>query len=191
MRGPDRPSAPAQSPTYTEAYPMDKKFEPKKGAPRHLSTRIARWWQSVVSSYELEDHHPHLLTTACEFWDRKQEARKIVEKEGILLQDRFGQAREHPAVKIERDSGLMFAKLLRELALDVDAPGDVARPPAITGHAHRRARCEGAPAEGGQGTARRCSACGVGTTAGRAVPRKRRTRGVDGVGSRCGCDVLR
>jgi phage terminase small subunit len=93
----------------------------------------------VVSSYELEAHHLHLLTGACEFWDRKQTARKIIEKEGILVLDRFGQQREHPAVKVERDSGLMFAKLLRELALDVEALGEAARPPAIHGNAHLRA----------------------------------------------------
>ncbi len=113
---------------------MDKKMR----APRHLSTPSRTWWESVVSSYELEPHHIRLLTHAAESWDRAAEARKLVDKEGIVILDRFGQQKEHPATRIERDSRLTFAKLLRELALDVEAP-DAARPPAIHGNAHLRA----------------------------------------------------
>lgn len=117
---------------------MENKFQPQK-APRHLTARSRTWWESVVSTYALEDHHVRLLTLAAESWDRAQEARKMVDKEGIVVQDRFGQPKAHPAVAIERDSRLMFAKMLRELALDVDAPEEVTRPPAITGNGFLRA----------------------------------------------------
>ena len=119
--------------------PTGENFGAPKRAPRHLSTPSRKWWESVVNTYALEPHHLRLLTHAAESWDRAQEARKMVDSEGIVVLDRFGQQKPHPAVAIERDSRLMFAKLLRELALDVDAPGEGARPPAIAGHSYLRA----------------------------------------------------
>ena len=38
-----------------------------------------------------------------------------------------------PEVAIERDSRLAFARMLRELALDVESPQEFARPPVMTG----------------------------------------------------------
>jgi P27 family predicted phage terminase small subunit len=102
-------------------------------APQHLSAASRRWWLEVCREYELELHHVRLLTLAAEAWDRCQEARERIALDGPYQANRWGELRAHPAVGVERDSRLQFARLLRELALDV-APPDDARPPAITGH---------------------------------------------------------
>ena len=98
------------------------------GAPQHLQPATAAWWERTCADYVLEPHHVRTLTLACEAWDRGQEARVILEAEGITTVDRFGQARAHPAVAIERDARLGFARLLRELDLDAE-PAPSARPP--------------------------------------------------------------
>ena len=101
-------------------------------APKHLQPSTRRWWAKIARTYELEAHHFKLLTLACEAWDRGQQAREILEKEELIVKDRFGQARAHPAVAIERDARIAFARLVRELGLDTeDAPE--ARPPRIGG----------------------------------------------------------
>src|SRR5580704_95807 len=100
--------------------------------PQHLSLRAKRWWAQVVSDYELQPHHLLLLTKCAESWDRAEEAREVLDREGMTYQDRFGQPKLRPEIAVERDSRLSFARLLRELCLDVDAPPE-ARPPRRPG----------------------------------------------------------
>jgi P27 family predicted phage terminase small subunit len=105
---------------------------PRITAPQHLSAASRRWWLAVCREYELELHHIRLLTLAAESWDRCQEARERIAADGPYVEDRWGQLKAHPAIGVERDARLAFARLLRELALDV-APPDDPRPPSITG----------------------------------------------------------
>jgi len=102
----------------------------KPEPPAHLSKEIAAWWSSVVSGWELEEHHVRLLTLAAESWDRAQQARRRLKKFGLVYLDRFGQPRARPEVAVERDSRLAFARLLRELNLDIEPPRE-SRPPGL------------------------------------------------------------
>lgn len=61
-----------------------------------------------------------LLQAAAESWDRIQEAREILAREGSIVTDRYGKPKAHPAVGIERDARVVFARLVRELELDVE-----------------------------------------------------------------------
>jgi P27 family predicted phage terminase small subunit len=97
--------------------------------PTHLHEGTATWWEAVVEEYELEDHHLKLLTLAAETWDRCREARETLAEEGTYYNDRFGQPKAHPAVAVERDSRIAFARLMRELDLD----GDPLPPPKLPG----------------------------------------------------------
>ena len=106
-------------------------------APDHLSKEIAEWYKSVLADYQLEAHHLRLLVLACESWDRCQAARRAVKKHGLTFLDRFDQPRKRPEVGIEIDNRLAFARLLRELALDVFEVDDL-RPGTIRGNAARR-----------------------------------------------------
>ena len=101
-------------------------------APKHLQPTTRKWWREVESTYLLESHQRRLLTLAGEAWDRCQQAREILGAEGIVAKDRYGSPKAHPAVAIERDSRLAFARLVRELALE-DGETPDSRPPRPRG----------------------------------------------------------
>ena len=101
-------------------------------APSHLTKESAEWWEQVYRKYELQPHHQKILTAACESWDRMVQARKGIEVNGLCFVNRHGDRKPSPEVAIERDSRIAFARLVRELAIDGDAPSD-SRPPTISG----------------------------------------------------------
>ena len=96
--------------------------------PSHLTPHTAVWWRSVVADYELEQHHVRLLTAAAEAWDRAQAARAAIDANGLTFTDRFDQPRSRPEVRIEQQSVALFARLIRELGLDLESPTE-SRPP--------------------------------------------------------------
>jgi P27 family predicted phage terminase small subunit len=100
--------------------------------PAHLTKSTKAWWRSVVTEYQLEPHHLRLLQAACEAWDRLQQAREALSNDGLTVEGREGGIRPHPCVAIERDSRVGFARLVRELDLDVEPPSAGGRrPPAL------------------------------------------------------------
>jgi phage terminase small subunit len=101
-------------------------------APKHLCPATKRWWKSVVSTYELEPHHIRLLQLAAESWDRGQQAREILDAQGLtFVDDKLNRLTAHPCIAVERDCRLSFARLLRELDLDVEPTTASSRPPAL------------------------------------------------------------
>jgi phage terminase small subunit len=93
-------------------------------APAHLRPDTRAWWQSVHLDYDLGEHHSRLLTMACEAWDRPCQAREILAKDGIVIGGREAAARPHPAVAIERDARIAFARLVAQLSLDEELPAE-------------------------------------------------------------------
>jgi phage terminase small subunit len=100
-------------------------------APKHLKPPTRRWWLDVHAHFDLEPHHVRLLTLAGEAWDRAGAAREAIARHGITYLDRFGAPRVRPEVAIERDSRLAFARMVRELRLDVEP--DAPRQPGLGG----------------------------------------------------------
>ena len=113
------------------------KQHPTLNAPAHLRPETKAWWLHVHANWRLEQHHTRLLTMAGEAWDRAGEAREILAKDGILLGGREGGSRPHPAIAIERDSRIAFARLIAQLSLDGEATGG---PEYQGGHAVDEAR---------------------------------------------------
>jgi len=101
--------------------------------PKHLRPDTARWFGSVLADFDLDTHHVRLLVKACEAWDRSEQAREAIAEHGMTFEDRFACPRARPEIAIERDSRLAFARLLRELGLDVSPPAE-SRPSPIQGH---------------------------------------------------------
>jgi phage terminase small subunit len=100
--------------------------------PKHLKPATKRWFAAVFEQYSLEEHHEKLLTLAGEAWDRCCAAREALAEHGIVYTDRFGAPRARPEVAIERDSSIAFARLIRELDLDIAPPSEPRRAPALT-----------------------------------------------------------
>lgn len=107
--------------------------------PEHLAPATAAWFAAVVSDYELEPHHLRLLRLAAEAWDRGQQAREALQTHGLTFLDRFNAPHARPEVAIERDARIAFARLVRELALDVDPPAESPRSPRIAPGSGRKA----------------------------------------------------
>jgi phage terminase small subunit len=95
----------------------------KPRAPAHLAPATKAWFAQVQADYRLESHHLRLLQIAAEAWDRTQEARAILAQDGMLVESRQG-PKPHPCIAIERDSRLAFARLLRDLDLDIEVPSN-------------------------------------------------------------------
>jgi P27 family predicted phage terminase small subunit len=106
-------------------------------APAHLREPTRVWWRQVLKDYALESHHLRLLQAAGECWDRLQQARETLDRDGLVIEGREGGMRPHPCVAIERDARTGFARLLRELDLDVDPPSAARRAPGLRSNSGR------------------------------------------------------
>ena len=94
----------------------------KPRAPKGLSVRARAFWSAVTRLYRLEDSDYALLEAAARQLDRASEARKAIEERGALVTDRFDQLKPNPAIEIERQAHLAFARLCRELGVGADIP---------------------------------------------------------------------
>jgi phage terminase small subunit len=104
--------------------------------PEHLSDAAKAWWREVLRDFDLEPHHLHLLALAAGAWDRAEQARRTLADHGaVTFVAANGDLKAHPAVAIERDARIAFARLVRELDLDGGTLAE-RRPPAL--HSNRR-----------------------------------------------------
>jgi phage terminase small subunit len=107
-----------------------KSKTPDDAAPEYLEATTQEWFLSVMANYQMEPHHVRLLTAACECWDRMQAAREAIREHGLTMTDpKTGVVRARPEINIERDSKIVFMKLLRELNLSETPPDS--RPPKL------------------------------------------------------------
>lgn len=97
--------------------------------PEHLKLPTKRWFSSVVDEFDLAEHHIKLLTLACDAWDRAVSAREAIATHGLTFEDRFGAPHSRPEIAIERDSRIGFARLIRELGLDLAGDPETPRTP--------------------------------------------------------------
>jgi P27 family predicted phage terminase small subunit len=101
----------------------------KPKPPAHLGEDGVRLWEDVTDAFALEPWQTPALRCAAEALDRAGQARTILEAEGLVVTDRYGQTKPHPATQIARDSSASFLRAMRELNLE-PAPDD-RRPPAL------------------------------------------------------------
>lgn len=100
-----------------------------KQPPKNLSAEAKSWWKKITTEYDISDEAGFLiLQTALEAFQTMREAQKIIKKEGMTNNDRFGQPRMHPACTIERDARGQFMQGLKALNLDIEPLRDVGRP---------------------------------------------------------------
>ncbi len=95
----------------------------KAPAPKHLSTEAKRLWSKLQTDYVIDDVAGRLiLQSALEAFDRVQEARSLIAKEGSVTTDRWGQTKQHPASLVEASARAQMHAALRLLKL---APDDM------------------------------------------------------------------
>lgn len=99
--------------------------KPKIKAPEGLSKAAISWWKKLFDEYQITDNAGLLLLEqALRSFDRAEEARALIDKEGAVIRDRFNQPRQHPACQVERDNRAAVVKTLAALGID-GGPVDV------------------------------------------------------------------
>ena len=102
-------------------------------SPPGLRPKTRNWWLEVVGGWALEAHHLKLLEAACRELDRAEEARLALKRAGgSVFVDRWGQPKESPWRKIEREARISYSRLLRELNLDMEPLSTPTRPPTLS-----------------------------------------------------------
>jgi hypothetical protein len=74
-------------------------------------------WGDVVDEYELSAAEVVVLRQALLARDRAEEARGVVDREGCTVKDRYGCAKQHPAVDVEARNRTLFARLVQQLGV--------------------------------------------------------------------------
>jgi|SRR6516162_286746 P27 family predicted phage terminase small subunit len=119
--------------------------DPPPPPPAHLSAPAREWWETTINRYELQPHHLKLLELCLQAWDRWEQAREQIERDGLTVPGREGGMRPHPCVGIERDARLAVARLVRELDLDAEPPvSERVGPPGLFSNRGRRNAGKGA-----------------------------------------------
>ena len=90
---------------------------PSHRPPRHLRAAGRALWRAVVAEFELNSAELAVLARACEAADRADDARGIVDAEGLVAVGRYGQPVLHPAVDVERQSRALIGQLLRSIGV--------------------------------------------------------------------------
>src|SRR5262245_12587858 len=98
---------------------VTQKTNPKP--PAALGRAGRKFWAAVLDNYVLEaEHHFRILESAALCLYLITVAREAIAKDGITVQNRFGETVAHPACNIERQSINLFRQNVRELGLDIE-----------------------------------------------------------------------
>ena len=90
--------------------------------PQHLSAASGALFKGIVGDYHLEGWHIRLLTEALGSLDRAEQARTQLDTDGLTTTTRLGELKSHPLLLVERDARNTFARLMKQLGLDLEAP---------------------------------------------------------------------
>lgn len=87
-----------------------------------LSPEARAVYDRLLREWKIEDAAGLLnVLTACQALERMRQAQVILAKEGVLLADRWGQLKPHPASQIEKESRAGLLQALKALSLDLEA----------------------------------------------------------------------
>jgi hypothetical protein len=78
-------------------------------------------WRKIVEAYDFGDDGAalSLLTTALEAKARARRCREIIDRDGEVTADRFGQLRQHPLLPAERGAQANFVASMKSLNLQL------------------------------------------------------------------------
>lgn len=89
-------------------------------APSHLNQRAKHLWRDITADYDLGPDHAELLLRLGEAVTRLDAMRAQLDADGLVCQDRFGQARAHALVVAELQTRGQVVRLLDQLGLEDD-----------------------------------------------------------------------
>jgi len=74
-------------------------------------------FRSIAHAYMLGEQHVALLTDACLLRERAEQARKQIDRDGIVITDEKNRPIQNPACVVERQSLALSARLLKQIDL--------------------------------------------------------------------------
>ncbi len=92
-------------------------------APNHFTEKTRKLWKGIHAEYELEPEAAELLRVALENLDLADQARDLLRTEGLVVN-----GKKHPASDAVKLHDGMFLRAIRQLGLDIVAPGPIGRP---------------------------------------------------------------
>lgn len=98
--------------------------------PRGYTAAERKLWRDAHVGWDLDPLAVPILDSGLRQHKLWRKAERLMELEGIVIRDRFGQSKPHPASTIARDAHAGFLRAMKALNLDLeplhDRPG---RPP--------------------------------------------------------------
>jgi P27 family predicted phage terminase small subunit len=86
--------------------------------PSHLSKKAQTFFKNFVAEWEVDQSAIEVLTRVCESQDRADQAAEELKKAGSLTTlDRFGVAKAHPMVSVERQARAAIVDGLKALGV--------------------------------------------------------------------------
>ena len=85
--------------------------------PRGLSPRSRKLWRDVTARYLMSPAELALFEGGLKLLDRADEARAIVDAEGLTVVDRYGSPRGHPLIDLEVRCRSAYAQTVRQLGV--------------------------------------------------------------------------
>jgi P27 family predicted phage terminase small subunit len=97
--------------------------------PKDLSREAKKLWQRLYDESDIDPVAEVLLDTLCRTWDRLQQARELLAKEGVIISEKTGagieKRRTHPAVLVEHNAAATVCRCWRLLGFDQLPPEGV------------------------------------------------------------------
>lgn len=97
--------------------------------PKHLQRAGKALWKLYMAEFVLDDAHSRtLLTSACEHADARATLQNAVDRDGYIVEGRYGQKLVHPGVDAARKADAAMRNSLNRLGVDLEPIGSVGRP---------------------------------------------------------------
>ena len=90
--------------------------------PAALSRPSQVLFRSIVGDYVIEPWQVRLVTESLRSLDRAEQAREQIAREGLTTTTRLGEVKAHPLLMVERDQRAAFARMMKQLGLDLEGP---------------------------------------------------------------------
>jgi phage terminase small subunit len=98
------------------------RFKPDIPPPEHLSAAAKTSWSHITRDYVMHGDVVglQLLATALTAWDRAEEARRRIKREGLLLKDRFHGRKVNPLLAVEARFMAEYRATIKQLHFDIE-----------------------------------------------------------------------
>ncbi len=97
--------------------------------PKHLTAEAKKIWKQICNTWDLESAPDALLIlrTGLEAWDRLQQARGVLDTEGLIIKNKTlkGEIKtlKHPCLEAEKTARAGLLQAFRMLGLEFESSG--------------------------------------------------------------------